>query len=507
MSNEQSNDDKIKKTISKKMKLIIGISAGIVVVAGITFGYFMNVKNEVDSWSDKIYPGVQAYGVDLGGKSKEEAINIMNDQLISLIGNKVITVTVADKTFELKYSDINPSVSANETVEEALNYGKDKGMFEKKRIIKDGIDYNVDTVLSYDEEKVKEFINSVNNQVKVDAVDAKISVNGGSISVTPEVMGKQLNIDELFNKIKECIDPNPEKVETIAMELQDYSPRITSTDLNKITGIMSSYSTTFGTSDKGRVENLRIASGYINGTLLMPGDEFSYNNTIGETTPERGYKEANTYVGSKIVPGYGGGVCQVSSTLYRAVIQANIRSTERRNHSMTVGYAKPGLDATVAAGYIDYRFVNTYDFPIYIQGYLSGNQVVFNIWGNKEAMGGKTYELVNEILETYNYGTEEVKDSNLSEGKRVVTAAGSNGCKASGYLVTYDNGVQVNKELISTDVYSSRDQVVSVGTKKVEKPATNPDKNEGSQGQNKPNESKPTENKPNENKPEDNKVE
>ena len=137
---------------------------------------------------------------------------------------------------------------------------------------------------------------------------------------------------------------------------------------------------------------------------------------------------------------------------------------------MTVGYAAPGLDATVAAGYIDYKFVNTYDFPIYIQGYLSGNKVVFNIYGNKEAMGGKTYQLVNEILETYDYKTEEVKDPTLEEGVKVVESSGSNGCKARGYLITYENGVQVNKELISTDVYSTRNQVVKVGTKKVEHP-------------------------------------
>ena len=217
------------------------------------------------------------------------------------------------KTFELKYSDISPSVSADETVEEAFNYGKDNKMLEKKKIIENGVDYKVDTVLSYDEEKVKEFANSVNDQVKVDAVDAKISVNGSNVSITPEVTGKHIDIDDLCNKIKDSIDPDPEKVETVTIDLQDYSPRVTSADLNKITGVMSSYSSTFGTSDTGRVENLRIATGYINGTLLMPGDEFSYNNTIGPTTPERGYKEANTYVGSKIVPGYGGGVCQVSS--------------------------------------------------------------------------------------------------------------------------------------------------------------------------------------------------
>ena len=472
MSNEKANEDKLKKTMFKNKKLIIIISTIIVLIAGGTFGYFMNVKSEVDSWADKIYPGVYAYGIDLSGKTKEEAVNILNEQLISLIGNKIITVTVGDKTFELKYSDISPSVSADETVEEALNYGKDNKMFEKKKIIKNGVNYNVDTVLSYDEEKVKEFANSVNDQVKVDAIDAKISISGSNISITPEVTGKHIDIYDLCNKIKEIIAPDPEKVETVSVDLQDYSPSITSADLSKITGVMSSYSSTFGASDTGRVENLRISTGYINGTLLMPGEEFSYNNTIGPTTPERGYKEANTYVGSKIVPGYGGGVCQVSSALYRAVIQANIRSTERRNHSMTVSYAKPGLDATVAAGYIDYKFVNTYDFPIYIQGYLSGNKVVFNVWGNKEAMGGRTYELVNEILETYTYGTEEVQDSTLPEGTRVVTSSGANGYKASGYLITYENGVQVNKELISTDVYSTRNQVVSVGTKKVEAPAT-----------------------------------
>lgn len=468
MSSEKSNDSKFKDTICKNKKLIITICSIIVLIVGIAFAYVINVKNEVDSWADRIYPGVQAYGIDLGGKTKDEAVNILNDELISLIGNKVINVTVGDKTFELKYSDINPTVSADETIEEALQYGKDKKLFDKKKIIEDGVDFKVNTVLSYDEERVKEFANSVNEQVKVDAVDAKISISGSNISVIPESIGKHINIDDLCNKIKECIDPDPEKIESVSIELEEYSPRVTSTELNKITGIMSSYSTTFSTGDSGRVENLRVATGYVNGTLLMPGDEFSYNNTIGETTPERGYKEANTYVGSKIVPGYGGGVCQVSSTLYRAVMQANIRSTERRNHSMTVGYAQPGLDATVAAGYIDYKFVNTYDFPIYIQGYLSGNRVVFNVYGNKEAMGGKTYDMVNEIVETYNYKTEEVQDATLEEGKRVVTSSGANGYKAKGYLITYENGVQVNKELISTDVYSTRNEVVNVGTKKVE---------------------------------------
>lgn len=470
MSSDKSNSGKNKFSFTKKNKIIIAVVVALVLVIGISTGYIMNVKSKVGQWEGKIYPGVQAYGVDLSGKTKEEAIDILNNELIGLISNKVITVTVGDKTFELSYSEINPTISSEETIKNALEYGKDEKLFAKKELIENGSTYSVETVLSVDEEKLHEFALRVNSEVKVDAVDATISINSGNISVTPEVVGKQISEEELCEKIKESVNPDPTAQATIEVVVEDNVPRITAEALNKITGVMSSFSSSFGTSDWGRVENLKIASGYINGTVLMPGDEFSYNETIGPTTPERGYKEANTYVGNEIVPGYGGGVCQVSSTLYRAVIQANIRSTERRNHSMTVGYAKPSLDATVAAGYIDYKFVNTYDFPIYLEGYVSGNQVVFKVYGNKESMGGKTYELVNEILETYNYETEEVKDANLEEGKTVVESSGAVGYKSKGYLITYENGVKVDSELISTDVYQTRKQVVKVGTKKVEIP-------------------------------------
>lgn len=466
MSN--SNSNKTKDFFTKHKKVIVISGVAVLAVAATVGGVIANINNKVRSWEDKIYPGVHAYGVDLSGKTKEEAVTVLNDQLATLVNDKKITVTVGDKNFEIKYSDLGSTINADKTAEEALAYGKAEGMFKKNSYIKDGVDTEVNTELTYDEAKLKEFEDKINTEVEVPAIDASISINYGEKHITPEVIGKKIDAEELHTKLVACIDPDPNKVETVSLALQDYSPKITAEALNKIDGILGSFSGSYTNDGTGRVTNMRLATGYINGTLLMPGDEFSYNNTIGPTTPERGYKEANTYVGATIVPGYGGGVCQVSSTLYRAVIQANIRSTERRNHSMTVGYAKPGLDATVAAGYIDYKFVNTYDFPVYIQGYLSGNQVVFNIFGNKEAMGGKTYELVNEILETYNYGTEEVKDASLNEGTRIVKSSGANGCKASGYLVTYENGVQINKELISTDVYSARNEVVSVGTKKVE---------------------------------------
>lgn len=466
MSNNNSNGTKDFFTKHKKVIAISGVA--VLAVAATVGGVMANINNKVKSWEDKVYPGVHAYGVDLSGKTKDEAVAILNDQLATLVNDKSITVTVGDKSFNIKYADIGSTINADKTAEEALAYGKEEGMFKKNSYIKDGVDTEVNTELTYDEAKLKEFEDKINTEVEIPAVDASITISYGEKYITPEVIGKKINAEELHTKLVDCIDPDPNKVETVSLELQDYSPRITAEELNKIDGIIGSFSGSYTNDGTGRVTNMQLATGYINGTLLMPGEEFSYNKVIKDTTPENGYKEANTYVGSEVVPNYGGGVCQISTFLYRAVMRANIRSTIRYNHSMMVGYSEPSLDATVYEGDIDYRFINTYDFPIYIEGYMGGSTIGFNVYGNVEAMGNKTYELVNNVIAKYDYTTEYVDDPTLEEGKTRVKLNGAAGYKSEGYLVTYENGVEVNRELISSDYYAPMNSIVLRGTKKVE---------------------------------------
>ena len=160
-------------------------------------------------------------------------------------------------------------------------------------------------------------------------------------------------------------------------------------------------------------------------------------------------------------------------------MRANLKSSLRYNHSMMVGYSEASLDATVAEGDIDYRFINTYDFPIYIEGYMTGSTIVFNIYGNVEGMAGKTYELVNEVIDKYDYTTEYVDDPTLAEGQQVTKSGGAAGYKSNGYLVTYENGVEVNRELVSTDIYQPMNAVVLRGTKKAtQAPVQEESKNE-----------------------------
>ncbi|MGL5379465.1 VanW family protein [Clostridium sp.] len=455
-----------KSTNSTNKRAIIIISAIIAVILVSIIGYNITISNKVKSWESKVYPGVSVYGIDIGELTKEEATEKLNKELPSVIMDKKLDVLVEDKKLELKYSDITPSYDYNAISEEAVAYGKNEKTSAKNKMINKAQEHEISAKLVYDEGKLKEFEDRVKSEVNVEPQDAQISISSGNISITPDVVGKKINEEELHNKLVENINGDPTDIIELKFDLVESLARIKESDLKKITGRMSSYSSSYVDNGDGRTTNMRIASDIINGTLLMPGDEFSYNGLIGDTTPDKGYKIANTYVGGEIVPDYGGGICQVSTTLYRAVMRSNLRSTERMNHSMIVSYSEPGLDATVANGVIDYKFVNTYDFPVYIEGYVGGGAVTFNIYGDPAGLGGKTYELVNEVLETYPPEKEYVDDANLLEGQEEIKSSGMTGYKAKAYQVTYENGVEVNREHISTDNYLTLNTIVKRGTKK-----------------------------------------
>ena len=330
--------------------------------------------------------------------------------------DKKITVLAAAKTLELTYDTLNLNYDIESVVNEAVVYGKDNGLFAKNSLINGKNSIELNPKVNFDEEALVAFENKVLEEVNIEPKNASINVNSGNVSIVPEEVGKTIDKEDLHNKLVESISGNPSNDIELSFELKDQEASVKSTDLESITGKISEYSSHYNNTGDGRVRNMEIAAGIINGTLVMPGEEFSYNALIGDTTPDKGYEKANTYVGNEIVPDYGGGICQVSTTLYRAVMRANIRSTERMNHSLTVSYSEPGLDATVANGVVDYKFVNTYDFPIYIQGYVSGGVVNFTIYGNVEAMGNKTYELVNEVHEKYDPKKKYEDDPTMEAG-------------------------------------------------------------------------------------------
>lgn len=422
--------EKKQEKMSLSKHINIKVVAIIIIIISALSAYSLSVKTSIDKWDEKIYSGVNIEDLDLSGKTSAEAQEAVAEKFSKKLSDKKINIKIGDKTFNYTYADLAAGYEIEKIVDEAMSFGKSEGFFEKYSLIKnkDNEIHKIDLIFGYDENKINEIEEKINANVKVETKDASVTITGGKISITPDVVGYELDKEEFLTKIKENINKDLTKDTSLSFTLKEIKSAKSKEVLSSITGKMSTFSTSYAVNDRGI--NLEIATSLVNGTILMPGEEFSYDKV---SQKGRGrYTTAGGYVNNKVEQVEAGGICQVCTALYRTVMKANIRSVERHNHGLAVGYAEPGLDATVAWGYLDYKFKNTYDFPIYIEGIGGGGNVTFNIYGNPNALAGNTYELVSENLG--------------------VDAAGTT--KAKSYQVTYKNGVEINREPISTDFYA-----------------------------------------------------
>lgn len=226
--------------------------------------------------------------------------------------------------------------------------------------------------------------------------------------------------------------------------------------------MISSFSTKYDASNINRSTNLEIAARKINGTVVMPGETFSYNKVVGKRTIEEGYKDAKIYADGGVVDGLAGGICQISSTLYNAALLANLEIVERKNHSYPASYIQVGRDATVVYGVKDLQFKNTRTYPIKIESSVKNGVAEFKIYGIQEE---EEYEI--KILPvttgTIPYGTSYVQDPSLAPGQQVVQQSGHMGYYVTTYIEKRLNGAEVSKEVLSKDTYSPMQTIIRTG--------------------------------------------
>lgn len=269
-----------------------------------------------------------------------------------------------------------------------------------------------------------------------------------------------ITIEEAKNKIRE------EKEEYI-IPLKIVKPQIKVSDLaneNFFPKLLAKFTTRYDESIENRANNIHLSSQKINGTILMPGETFSYNKIVGERTAKAGYKEASVYMGGKVVNGIGGGICQVSSTLYNAVLLANLEITERRNHYFITSYVSSSRDATVSYGSIDFKFKNTRSYPIKIECMSKNGICQIFIYGMEEETEYEV-EIEDQITEVIPYTTKTIKTNELVEGESIIAQKGVNGYKSEAYRILKLNGKVISKTLLSKDSYNPLQEVIKVGTK------------------------------------------
>jgi len=296
------------------------------------------------------------------------------------------------------------------------------------------------------------------------AKDAVYTKTGDSFVIEAEVIG--ISIDKA--EVKKILEENKNNTEVYEIPAVITHPEVTSKMLEDkyVNKIIATYSTSLSGSSANRIANVSLAASKIDGYVINPGKRFSYNEVVGPRTAATGFKTAHVYVGNQVVDGIGGGICQVSTTLYNAVVMADLKIVSRTNHSLPVSYAPLGRDATVSYGTIDFVFENDKPYPISIKASVDGLTHTVSIVGTSDM--DYTVEFVSSTTATTAFATEEVEDPTLNEGETKVLSNGANGYVANSYRVYKKDGKEYSRTFEARSSYVSTPKKVAVGTKKAE---------------------------------------
>ena len=449
-------------------KKILCIVIPIVLIIVVAVGSLLFIKGNVEKWSNKIYPNVTIEGIKLGGKTVEEAEKLIDEKINEKYKDKKIVVKANEQEYQFDINVDTIEKNSKDIIKKAINYGKDKSLLSKFSIIRGKEEVNFELNFALNEGEIDRIASEVKEKVNTEPKDATIKLSNGNFNITDDVKGKKVNEDKIKEDIKVAFENKKENIYNIDAEVEDIEAKVTKGELKNINKKVSTFTTRLGTSDAGRNTNIEKAASYLNGVMIMPGDEFSFNGIVGNTTADKGYQPATVIVGTKLEKDYGGGICQVSTTLYNAVMQLNIRATERHPHNMTVSYVDKSTDAAISYGYQDYKFKNTLSYPIYIEGITDKNSgiLTFNIYSNEGAVTpGVSYKMRGEVTETVNPSVKREDDNTLEIGQEKVESNGIVGYKSVGYLDKIVNGQVVSSEKVNTDYYRPSDTIIKVGTK------------------------------------------
>lgn len=409
-----------------------------------------------------IYPNISIGDVEVGGLVPKEARARLEEVYSESLDSFFVELIYETNSWKLDAEDLGLSYTFDEYVQEAYGIGRTDGFFYKIKSLlslkKDPV--NIDIKPYYDTLKLDQNINEMASAINKSKEDANLVRRNGQFVILKEVTGIEMETYAL----KESIISSIESLHNakINIPVNRFEPEVTEEQLRHIGGLIGDYSTTFKSEEKGRTENIKIAVKSINGNLLMPGEVFSFNESTGPRGVEEGYKEAPVIINGQLVPGIGGGICQVSTTLYQAVVRADIEVVERRNHGLPVGYVPIGQDATVAYGYIDFKFKNNKEYPIYIESYIVDNQVYVKLHSKKTS--DISIALNSEVVQVVEPKMQIKKDEGLAIGESKVDKEGKKGYRVVTYKIYTDKGKEVKREIITKDYYPPRDGIILEGT-------------------------------------------
>lgn len=370
----EEHEDSVKLNKNTKKYTILLIIFFAITIIGII--WFSNKYINNGKIANNIYIG----SINVSNLSKEEAKKLVEQKYMP----KDIGLEYEANKFVLQPKDINLSYDIGKIVNESYEFNKSDSFFKNlKRTItlQLGNEKVFEVKGQYNEEMLNKYVKNIEKNINKNAIDAKLYVDSnGSINVISSVIGQELDLSKTSENIKKSINDN--SFSKVKLVVEKNSPKITTDMLKSVDSELASHSTTYNNSSPNRAHNIIKAAQSTNDIILMPGEEFSYNKATGPRSKANGYKDAPVIINGKIQNGSGGGVCQVSTTIYNSVLYSGLEITQVRNHSLPSSYAPMGKDATVAYDYLDLKFKNPYKHPIYIYTTAYNGVVSSKIYGS-----------------------------------------------------------------------------------------------------------------------------
>ena len=341
-----------------------------------------------------IAPGVKIAGIPVGEMSEDAAAAKMKAWVQAKAQTPItFAAPVSGRTWNLTLYQVGGRWDVAEAVAKAKSIGQNETWWERFQHGGDRAVYHDDIPVSFalNSSAMDREIAKIGKTVARSPVNAraKLGKNNQLVLVAPEQRG--VSLDEAATK-SALLAGGADKLQdgaSVKLIIKEEAPKMTASDLGKVSHLLAAFHTDYGSSSSNRRTNIELAASHMDGTLLAPGEVFSYNEVVGPRERNLGWKDAPTYQDGQVVPGPGGGVCQTSTTLYNAVLRAGLQIVKRSHHSMPVHYVEPGCDATVAYDSIDFQFRNNTSGPLMVSARTSGGSLSFALFGVPEADPGK----------------------------------------------------------------------------------------------------------------------
>ena len=415
-----------------------------------------------------ILSGVMIDGIDVSGMTYMEACEKVNAYLNDLALRNIVLQSVDGKSSTYRACDFGMAFDNREIIKEALHYGKSGNIIAQYKNISD-LKHNkkvFNVSLSFDRDKVIDAVALQGTLYNVDAVNATISRKSGQFEITEGQTGLTVNVNSSVNEVMNKLASWNKKDSVINLVVDISQPAGTKESLSQVKDLLGTYTTSFSTSSADRSGNVRNGCKHINGTILMPGEQFSAYETVSPFTEQNGYFMAGSYMNGMVVDSLGGGICQVSSTLYNAVIRAELQVDERSPHSLIVTYVDLSSDAAIAGTYKDFKFTNSTDSPIYIEGYTTDEKkITFNIFGHETRPENRKISF--ESVETSK--TEPEVEKIIADPSQPVgfisTQSAHIGYTGELWKIVTVDGKETERIKINRSTYNPSPRTATVGTK------------------------------------------